>query len=128
MHKYDYLLHEIAHTSLSQQIWAYYPLLSALLYSGITPRKHDIVSSRRETPTIDCNPSENITDKTSYEDELTLFTRQKRISLTFRKVLHEPCTCKYSEQCDSQQNEKHIYVPENANEAVSLGKSCLYRH
>lgn len=52
---------------------------------GITPRKTDIISN--------------------HNGLLKSVPRGTRTSLTFRIIRNEPCTCVYSEQCDSQNRE-----------------------
>lgn len=54
---------------------------------GITPRKFDIIATG---------------------NGLTTLNRGTRISLTFRKVLHGQCHCKYKDYCDSFSNETQI--------------------
>ena len=46
-----------------------------------------------------------------------LFFRKRRISLTFRKVRQEPCTCNFPIYCDSQTSEP-IKIEDNDNENI----------
>ena len=56
--------------------------------------------------------------------------RDTRISLTFRKILHHPCICKYKRQCDSQKagqdTEDAILIPTNSNEATNLESAHVH--
>ena len=100
-----------------QKVPAILPRRSALVMSGesrylwshgIVPRSHDVYY------TLD----EDIEEGGKYH--LTSEPRGVRISLTFRKILNEPCTCAWIEQCDSQNNQNSLFVPDTNNEAADL--------
>ena len=57
----------------------------------VTPDK-DNSENVDSTTKQSCNPS----------NAVTLLPRKVRLSLTFRKIRHAPCHCKYPTNCDSQ--------------------------
>ena len=86
---------------------------------SITPRKFDIVYSGKDN---DDNSNKN-------PGHLTLRERGIRISLTFRKILREPCRCSFPTKCDSQlesAKQKSYEVPSSRNEATKLEEELVY--
>jgi len=82
---------------------------------GIVPRSHDIYYIQ----------DSNIDNATKYH--LTSAPRGLRISLTFRKILHQPCTCSFPEKCDSQlRKEDSLFVPNTFSEASMLETHHVY--
>jgi alkylated DNA repair protein alkB family protein 8 len=63
---------------------------------GITPRKYDV---------IDAPPG-----------GLTTLRREKRTSLTFRKIRTSECDCPYTTWCDSQSVKIETFSEEAANQ------------
>ncbi|XP_057291456.1 alkylated DNA repair protein alkB homolog 8-like [Hydractinia symbiolongicarpus] len=91
-----------------------------LLSHRITPRKFDVVYQQDEGA------------ESSDAVHLTVKERNRRISLTFRKILHKPCNCKYVTKCDSQLAEQKITktelkLPHSSSEATCLEGEHVYK-
>ncbi|XP_031564983.1 alkylated DNA repair protein alkB homolog 8-like [Actinia tenebrosa] len=94
---------------------------------GITPRKFDIVNEAQ-------NLESSTEDKDDTASGLTQYERETRVSLTFRKIRHDPCNCKYHRQCDSQKDKKqfsasesmYYSLPNTQQDAESLEKSHVH--
>ena len=107
----------------------------SFLLCSITPRKYDIIESlphkAGETLTVVGN-QEAQNKETGAERGTTLYERQTRLSLTFRKIRHTPCNCKYSRQCDSQgysesvSNTPSSDMPSTEEEAETLEKRHVH--
>ena len=94
-------------------LWLFLFFTVATLFR-ITPRKSDIIYSEVQGT-----------------EGLTLVERGTRISLTFRKIRHQPCKCNYPIKCDSQQHsetnhDNKLFVPISEQEASSLENEHVY--
>ncbi|KAH0625143.1 hypothetical protein JD844_033293 [Phrynosoma platyrhinos] len=84
---------------------------------GITPRKFDIVQASDE---------QKVGTVTADIGDLTLNTRGKRTSFTFRKVKKGPCKCSYPSVCDSQCKVTAPSFPDSEREASMLEKKYVH--
>ncbi|EDO33338.1 predicted protein [Nematostella vectensis] len=98
---------------------------------GITPRKFDIIGSGLDTSIHEDQESIAADASNVSTSGVTQYERERRISLTFRKILHVPCTCKYSSKCNSQgykkaEDKNAASLPSTQGEAQSLEKRHVH--
>ena len=92
-------------------------------YCRITPRKFDVVSTEGQDADSE-TPCEG-------HSGVTVQARQTRLSLTFRKVRHTPCSCSYPKHCDSQQNwgssPDERKIPNTSQDALRLEQTHVHK-
>lgn len=108
-------------------------------FPRITPRKYDVIN---EEVTSEENNSSITTERFAATHAFTLLPRHVRLSLTFRKIRHSPCHCKYPENCDSQNYgqqlvkdksglitsdySRHNSLPQSEEDAMNLEKEHVH--
>ena len=90
-----------------------YLLYIDLLFSrSITPRKYDVVKVDEVSPNENSANAKGV-HSSNPSSAVTLLRREVRLSLTFRKIRHTPCECKYPAKCDSQNYGRQLFNGED---------------